>query len=301
VDGTRVVGGEASSATVLPPSKRFRLAFAKSRVLMLARNHGREPTLSGPSPGKPRVLSNRSSNPRRSGTAWDPRSRGGFPPCCGKTSLGWGEAVWPPRESWGPEGLLLGGPWVRPSVRARGGAGSPPASPCRPCCCRSLWCSCLCQSCHLDHHAAERSRSYRPVRNFRGGGQRKRPCRVPGRVPRTGLSYAWPRPRSATELELPWFTCKRSKLSPVLDALRRGAEREVSPSLINSAATCRAVACLLTELEEEEEEDPAGGFGLPADFPASMLTILLFLCLDHSCSPFSHCTLSLSIPPCTTK
>jgi hypothetical protein len=53
------------------------------------------------------------------------------------------------------------------------------------------------------------------------------------------------------------------------DALIRGAERDSSPCLINSAATCRAVACLLTELEEEEEEDPAGGFGLPAGFPAS--------------------------------
>ncbi len=98
----------------------------------------------------------------------------------------------------------------------------------------------------------------------------------------------------ATELELCWFTCERSKLSPVPDALRKGAEREVSPSLINSAATCRAVACLLTELEEEEEEDPAGGFGLPADFPASTLTILLFRCRPHSSCPLTHYSISLS-------
>ena len=128
MDDTRVVGVEASSALVLPPSRRFRLAFAKARVSMLARNHGREPIPSGPSPGKPRVLSNRSSNPRRSGTAWDPRSCGGSPLFCGKTSLGWGEAVWPPRESRGPAGLLLGGHWVRPSVPARGGSGAPPAA-----------------------------------------------------------------------------------------------------------------------------------------------------------------------------
>jgi hypothetical protein len=51
------------------------------------------------------------------------------------------------------------------------------------------------------------------------------------------------------------------------DALRRGAEREISPCLINSAATCRAVACLLTELKEDEEEGPAGVLGLPAGSP----------------------------------
>ncbi len=69
----------------------------------------------------------------------------------------------------------------------------------------------------------------------------------------------------------------------------------MSPSLINSAATCRAVAGLLTELEEEEEEDPAGGFGLPADFPASTLTILLFRCRPHSSCPLIHCSMSLSV------
>ncbi len=99
----------------------------------------------------------------------------------------------------------------------------------------------------------------------------------------------------ATELELSWFTCKRSKLYAVPDALRRGAEREVSPSLINSAATCRAVACLLKELEEEEEEDPAGGFELPADFPASTLTILLFRCRPHSSISLIHFSTSLSV------
>ena len=103
------------------------------------------------------------------------------------------------------------------------------------------------------------------------------------------------------ELELSWFTCKRSELSPILVALKGEAEREVSPSLINSAARCRAVACLLTELEEEEEEEnPAGGFGLPADFPASTSTILLFLCVrllcrPHSSCPFIHFSISLSV------
>ncbi len=60
-----------------------------------------------------------------------------------------------------------------------------------------------------------------------------------------------------------------------LDALTREEERERSPCLINSAATCRAVACLLTELREEEEEDPAGGFGLPAGFPVSSVGMAL--------------------------
>ncbi len=65
-----------------------------------------------------------------------------------------------------------------------------------------------------------------------------------------------------------------------------------SPSLINSAATCRAVACLLKELEEE---DPAGGFGLPADFPASTLTILLFRSRPHSSVSLIHFSISLSV------
>jgi hypothetical protein len=69
----------------------------------------------------------------------------------------------------------------------------------------------------------------------------------------------------------------------------------VSPSLINSAATCRAVACLLTELEEEEEEDPAGGFGLPADFPASTAGVLFFRCRPHSSCPLIPCSISLSV------
>ena len=105
------------------------------------------------------------------------------------------------------------------------------------------------------------------------------------------------------ELELSWFTCKGSKLSPILVALKGEAEREVSPSLINSAARCRAVACLLTELEEEEEEeDPAGGFGLPAGFSAStagaLSAFFAALCRPHSSCAFIHCKTSLSEASC---
>jgi hypothetical protein len=64
----------------------------------------------------------------------------------------------------------------------------------------------------------------------------------------------------------------------VPDALTREAVRERSSCLINSAATCRAVACLLTEQKEEEEEDPAGIFGLPAGFPVSPVGEGLNLC-----------------------
>jgi hypothetical protein len=81
------------------PADRRRLPSTIPRVVVAARNHGTLTIPSGPSPGNPRVLSNRLSEPTRSGTAWGPRSYGRSPPFSGRYSPGGENALRAPRES----------------------------------------------------------------------------------------------------------------------------------------------------------------------------------------------------------
>ena len=81
------------------PADRRRLPSTILRVVVAVRNHGTLTIPSGPSPGNPRVLSNRLSEPTRSGTAWGPRSCGRPPPLSGRNSPGGENALRAPRES----------------------------------------------------------------------------------------------------------------------------------------------------------------------------------------------------------
>ena len=96
--------------------------------MTFVKNHGRNVPSEGPSPGKPRVLSNRPVRCTKSGTAWGPRSCGDPSPSYWSRSLGRGKAVWPPRESRGNAAPLLGGHRVRPSFGAWGSAGAATAA-----------------------------------------------------------------------------------------------------------------------------------------------------------------------------
>jgi hypothetical protein len=61
------------------PSSRRRLPSIRSRVVTAARNQGVATIPGGPSPGKPRVLSNRSFGITKSETVWVSRA-------CGETA-----------------------------------------------------------------------------------------------------------------------------------------------------------------------------------------------------------------------
>jgi hypothetical protein len=140
--------------------------------------------LSGPSPGKHRVLSKWSSKSTRSGAVWSPLEREILPMIRAKLSRwGWGRLA-----SWrvaGREGTpTRGTPGPSESrrvVSCRSDVrGLCRRQPCCTCChCRHHPCRCR----YLDH-AVVRSLPFRPVRNSGDGSQRKRPCQPPDLKPK---------------------------------------------------------------------------------------------------------------------
>ena len=120
----RVVGGIVAA----PLSSLRRLPSTRSRVVVTARNQGMLALPSGPSPGKPRVLSNRLSGPTRSVTARRSRSCGDLPPSSVRSSPGRGDALWAPGDAGGPLGHLLGGRGVRPRFGPGGCPGAASAA-----------------------------------------------------------------------------------------------------------------------------------------------------------------------------